>query len=166
MALRPDRLEPRISLRRITAADLPTLFLQQLDPESNSMAGTKPFTEEVYYARWERIFADPNVEPRAIIEGDPIDGVIVGTISCFQRDGQDLVGYWIDRPHWGRGIASRALALLLNEVTRRPLHATAVSANAASHRILQRCGFRQTGTHAEPATDRFLAGEVATFVLD
>ena len=47
----------------MTVADLPTLFRQQLDAESNIMAGTKPFTEDVYHARLERILADANLVP-------------------------------------------------------------------------------------------------------
>lgn len=162
---------PAISLRRMTAADLPALFRQQLDAESNVMAGTKPFTEEVYHARLERILADANVLPMVIVEGVgdvAATEVIVGTISCFQRDGQDMVGYWIDRKHWGRGIASRALELFIHEVVpraRRPLHAHVVSDNAPSMRVLTKCGFRPTGTFAGEETDRFTAREVTAFVL-
>jgi 4-hydroxyphenylpyruvate dioxygenase-like putative hemolysin len=32
--------------------------------------------------------------------------------------------------------------------------------------ILQRCGFRLTGRHHEEETDRYTAGEVATFILE
>ena len=35
----------------------------------------------------------------------------------------ELVGYWIGRRDWGRGIATRALALFLERVTTRPLYA-------------------------------------------
>src|SRR4051812_27485885 len=97
----PAHNPPEVFLRKTAAHDLPTLFCQQLDPQGNSMAGTKPLSEEAFRARWERIFADAKVEPRVIVEGD----VVVGAISCFQMDGLDMVGYWIDRPHWGHGIA-------------------------------------------------------------
>ncbi len=162
---------PVISLRRMTVADLPALYQQQLDAESNVMAGTKPFTEEVYFPRLERILADANVIPMVIVERDRVDGggedeAILGTISCFQREGQDMVGYWIDRAHWGRGIASQALALFIQEITRRPLHAHVASGNAPSMRVLTKCGFRQTGTFAGEETDRFTAREVTAFVLD
>jgi GNAT superfamily N-acetyltransferase len=56
-------------------------------------------------------------------------------------DDQDHVGYWIDRAYWGRGIASRVLHLLLQEVAKRPLVATAATSNRASLRVLQKCGF-------------------------
>jgi RimJ/RimL family protein N-acetyltransferase len=167
---------PAISLRMITADDLPTLFRQQLDPQSNAMAGTKPYAEVVYHERWKKILADAAVVPMAIVEAgakskdaegaEGVAAVIVGSISCFQRDGHDMVGYWIDRQHWGRGIASRALAMFLQQVPRRPMHAHVLSDNASSIRVLTKCGFRQTGTFAGEEDARFTAGEVTAFVLD
>jgi RimJ/RimL family protein N-acetyltransferase len=155
-------MRPNVSLRPTTPDDLPTLFEHQLDPESNFMAGTKPYTQEKFREVWDRAFAEAAVVPRVIVE----DGRVVGGISCFQKSGQNMIGYWIDRPHWGRGIASQALARFLQELKTRPLYAHAARWNAASIRVLEKCGFRLIGWHAEPATDRYVAGEVAMFVLD
>jgi RimJ/RimL family protein N-acetyltransferase len=80
-------------------------------------------------------------------------------------DGQDAVGYWIAREHWGRGIATRALGLLLEEVAIRPLHARAARTNAASIRVLERCGFRVTGYEHSPETERYPACEEAVLLL-
>ena len=46
----------------------------------------------------------------------------------------------------GRGIASRALELLLDLVPARPLYARAASDNAASLRVLEKAGFQVIGT--------------------
>jgi RimJ/RimL family protein N-acetyltransferase len=156
----------QVSLRPTTAHDLPTLFQIQQDPDSNQMAGTKPYTQAAYSAVWDRILSTPPIEARVIVEGDPATGAIVGSINCFQRDGMDHIGYWIDKPHWGRGIATRALSLMISEIPRRPIHATAARSNAASIHILQRCGFRLTGYHQGEETDRYIAREVATFILE
>jgi RimJ/RimL family protein N-acetyltransferase len=51
------------------------------------------------------------------------------------------VSYWLGRPFWGRGIASRALALFLELVQERPLFARAAKDNIASVRVLQKSGF-------------------------
>jgi RimJ/RimL family protein N-acetyltransferase len=91
--------------------------------------------------------------------------VIVGYISSFPMDGQDHVGYWIDRAYWGIGIASRALHLLLGEVTKRPLVAITASSNAASIRVLQKCGFVLEQVRLSPATDRYPECEEAVHVL-
>jgi RimJ/RimL family protein N-acetyltransferase len=90
---------------------------------------------------------------------------MVGYVSCFPMDGEDHVGYWIDRACWGRGIASRALRLLLGEVTKRPLVATAATGNGASVRVLQKCGFVVEEVRHSPATDRYPACEEAVLVL-
>ena len=153
-------------LRAIEPSDLPALFAMQSDPESSQMAGTKPRTREAYFAAWERNFVDPGVNAR-VIEVDGEHGPeAVGVVSRFQAEGHDCVGYWIARAHWGNGIASRAVALFLGEEPRRPLYATAASSNAASRHILLGCGFRLTGLHMGEETDRYVAKEVANYVLD
>ena len=116
-----DAAMTRVSLRPAAPADLDALFAQQCDPLSNAMAGTKPHSREAFDSVWERIFSDSDVVARVIEE----DAHVVGGISCFRRDGLDMIGYWIDRACWGRGIATRALTLLLAEVKSRPLHAVA-----------------------------------------
>lgn len=138
------------------------MFALQIDPESNQMAGTKPRTREAFFATWDRIFADPAINARVI----EMDREMVGSVSCFQADGTDCVGYWIARTHWGKGIASRALGLFLAEERRRPLHATADRNNARSLRVLEKCGFRLAGTRTGEETDRYLACELADFVLE
>jgi len=155
-----------LRLRPTTAADLPALYEIQTDPESNHMAGTKPRTRGVFFAVWERHFVDPSINAR-VIEIDVGRGFeLVGSIARFQADGHDAVGYWIARPHWGKGIASRALALFLAEDRRRPLRATTASTNAQSRRILERCGFRCVGLRMGEETERFVAREIADFVLE
>jgi RimJ/RimL family protein N-acetyltransferase len=78
---------------------------------------------------------------------------------------QDHVGYWIDRAYWGRGIASRALHLLLQEVAKRPLVATAATSNRASLRVLQKSGFVVERVRLSPASDRYPECEEAVLIL-
>ena len=111
---------------------------------------------------WEKIFADGEVVARAITDG----GRAVGLINCFRRDDADFIGYWIDKEHWGRGIATQAVALLVAEVRRRPLHARVVTHNVASLRALLSSGFVETERRQMEATDRFAAAEVVSLVLE
>jgi RimJ/RimL family protein N-acetyltransferase len=150
-----------VRLRPVEQGDLPRMYDMQLDPESNRMAVTIPRTEEAFDAHWAKVLADPGVTARVILVGE----TVVGTISCFPMDGEDHVGYWIDRADWGRGIASRALQLLLREVTKRPLVATVATSNAASLRVLQKCGFVVERVRHSPATDRYPECEEAVLVL-
>lgn len=130
------------------------------------MAGIKPRSREVFFSKWESNFNDPDLTPRVLEMQTPRGPEIVGTINIFQRDGHNFVGYLIDRNHWGKGLASFALAEILKHDLRRPLFANAASSNAASIRVLQKHGFRLLGTHHEGETERYTAGEVAEFVLD
>jgi RimJ/RimL family protein N-acetyltransferase len=154
--------EERVRLRPVQAGDLPRLFQLQLDPESNRMAVTNPRTAEAFDSHWAKALGDPGCVARAVVLGEEF----VGYVCCFPMDGQDHVGYWIDRAHWGRGIASRALRLLLLEVTRRPLVATAATSNVASLRVLRKCGFVVAQVRLSPASDRYPECEEAVLVLD
>ena len=150
-----------VRLRNVERGDLPRMYEMQLDPESNRMAGTIPRSVEAFEAHWAKVLRDPSVTAKAILLGE----VLVGTVSCFTHEGQAHVGYWISREHWGQGIASRALELLLHEVATRPLYASAATNNTASLRVLQKCGFVVEQVQLSPATDRFSERQVAHLVL-
>jgi RimJ/RimL family protein N-acetyltransferase len=151
----------RVRLRPIEPADLSRMFDLQLDPESNRMAVTIPRAREAFDALWATSLADPAATARAVLH----DGAFVGYVSRFPADGQDHVGYWIDRAFWGMGIASRALSLFLREVVDRPLFATVATSNGASLRVLQKCGFVVESVRLSPAADRYPECEEAVLVL-
>jgi RimJ/RimL family protein N-acetyltransferase len=157
----PAAVPPVIQLRRTLPADLPILFQFQLDLVSNQLAGTKPRDLQTFSARWEEIFRDPGITPRVIIADD----TLVGSIDAFKQEGTDSIGYWIARAHWGRGIATRAIALLLGEVTTRPLFARVAFQNVASLRALERNGFVISSRCQTPATQRNVARETITLTL-
>ena len=150
-----------VRLRDVERDDLPRMYEMHLDPDSNRMAVTTPRTREAFDSHWAKALDDPSITARVILVGEEM----VGIISCFPRDGQDHVGYWIDRAFWGMGIASRALHLLLREVTRRPLYATVATSNGASLRVLRKCGFVVERVQVSPASDRYPACEEAVLVL-
>ena len=91
---------------------------------------------------------------------------MAGSIASFAIDGDTEVTYWIDRSFWGQGIASRALALLLESVHVRPLFARAASDNAGSLKVLQRAGFAITGTEISFANGRNTEIEETILRLD
>jgi len=150
-----------IQLRNLAASDLSVLFRHETDPESSRMAGVIPREIEAFNAHWLKVLGDPAVVAKVIL----VDGEIAGDIGCFQLDGQDMVGYRIGREYWGRGVATRALELMLQLITRRPLHARVAVHNTASIRVLQKCGFEIVGHERSPATERFLECEEAILVL-
>lgn len=142
-----------IALRPIEDADLDALFEQWRDPEAVRMAAftpRDPNDRAAFDAHLARLRAAPDVTLRAVT----VDGRFAGTVSSFVLDGETEVTYWIDRALWGRGVASRALALLLREVPVRPIHARAASDNAASIRVLRKAGFEVVGTEVSYAPAR------------
>jgi RimJ/RimL family protein N-acetyltransferase len=158
-------LVTEVALRPLEDSDLDALFELMRDPESVRMAAftaADPDDREAFDAHRARIAASPDVTERAITA----EGVFVGTIACFVTDGETEVTYWIDRAHWGRGIAGRALRLLLALVPVRPLFARVVSDNAGSLRVLQRAGFVITGTEVSFANARNAEIEETVLRLD
>ncbi len=132
---------PDIEIRPVTPGDLDVHFEQQRDPVSFAMAAVAPREREAFDEHWARILADPSVGVRTIVA----DGAVAGHVTSFVIDGERQVGYWIGREFWGRGIASTALARLLEELPDRPLHATVAAHNPASRRVLEKAGFRVVG---------------------
>ena len=61
-------------------------------------------------------------------------------LTMMQFGGRGVM-YWIDKALWGKGIATKALAGLLEVVKVRPLYAGAAKDNVASIRVLEKCGF-------------------------
>jgi len=131
-----------VVLREVHDSDLPVFFRQMNDPEALHMAAftaKDPADRDAFEAHWKRIRASQDVIRTVLAEGD-----VVGSAAVYGDPGEREVTYWIDRAYWGRGVATAALRVLLAEVPERPLYARAAADNAASQRVLEKCGFRLT----------------------
>ena len=139
-----DNHNPHITLRAVRPADLPVFFDYQQDPIANEMAAftaKDPTDWEAFLAHWEKIQADKTISLKTILFQDQV----AGYLTCHSWFGDPEVSYWIGRNFWGQGIATQALNLFLAEVTTRPLFARAAKDNAASLRVLEKCGFEPYG---------------------
>src|ERR1017187_8393981 len=97
-----------IALRPVEKQDLDAIFEQRRDPESVRMAAftvDDPNDRGAFDGHMATLMASPEITLRAISH----DGRLAGTIASFSVEGTTEVTYWIDRLHWGQGIASRAL---------------------------------------------------------
>lgn len=139
-----------VQLRAVQTGDLPVLFTHQLDPEATRMAGFPSRSRDAFMAHWTKLLTEPQ---GAITRTIVFQGQVAGHMGCWEQGGERHVGYWIGRELWGRGIASAALALLLQEVSVRPLRANVVKHNLASIRVLQKCGFTISGEEKFAGTD-------------
>ncbi|WP_320776453.1 GNAT family N-acetyltransferase [Streptomyces sp. CRN 30] len=133
-----------ISLRETRDSDLPVFWEYLTDPRFQYMAAA---TRKYHYDRghfdqyWARVRADPSVLLRTVLS----DGAVAGYAAVNGPSCEREVSYVVGRPHWGRGVASRALAALIGLEDSRPLLATAAADNAGSLRVLEKSGFVVTG---------------------
>jgi RimJ/RimL family protein N-acetyltransferase len=126
-----------VTLRDVRDEDLPILFPFQVDPVATEMAAFPTREWEPFMAHWAKIRTDETVSAKVI----EFDGEIAGDVVSWLDSGHRNVGYWIGRKFWGRGIASRALAMFLAELKERPLYAHVAVHNRGSLRVLEKCGF-------------------------
>jgi RimJ/RimL family protein N-acetyltransferase len=132
-------------LREVIEEDLPVFFEHQRDPEAVEMAAFPAREREPFFEHWHRIMGDDELVAKTIVS----EGEVAGNISSWERDGKRLVGYWLGREFWGRGLATQALAELVEELTVRPLYAEVSTTNVGSIRVLEKCGFTVVGTSTE-----------------
>jgi len=153
-------------LREVRDTDLDVLFSHWTDPEANRVAAfapADPSDREAFDERWRRI-RESDDSTALVIE---VDGKVVGSISSWTNEGEREVTYWIGREHWGKGIATRALAEFLADVERtRPIQASTADDNVGSQRVLEKCGFRRVGVGRAFATSRGEELDEVFFRLD
>jgi RimJ/RimL family protein N-acetyltransferase len=124
-------------LRDVVESDLDAFFEHQREPEANEMALFPARDRDDFDAHWRRLLGDEALITRTIVDG----GRVAGNIGCWEQDGRRLLGYWIGKEFWGRGLATRALSEFVAEVPIRPLFAWVATTNVGSIRVLEKCGF-------------------------
>ena len=144
----------RILLRPWREEDAEVLYRHASDPEVGPQAGWSPHKsvdESRYIIRI--LFANDHTWAIVLKESnEPI-----GCIGYYTPDESNIdigpndaeVGYWVARPYWNKGIATEALQLLIDYCFRqqgfRTLWADYFPDNQASGRVMQKCGFKDTG---------------------
>jgi RimJ/RimL family protein N-acetyltransferase len=127
-----------VRLRNIEPSDLPIFYEQQLDADATRIAAFPARDRAAFDAHWAtNILGNSAAINRTIV----VDGQVAGNIGSWPQHGVRLVGYWIGKEHWGKGVATRALAAFLHLVTERPLYAHVAKHNVGSIRVLEKCGF-------------------------
>src|SRR5262245_20241926 len=129
-------------LRDVREEDLRIFFEHERDPEAHRMAAFPPRERDAFLLHWHtKLIGASTALQRTIV----VDGNVVGNVGSWEAGGIRLVGYWIGREYWGRGIATAALSEFLRDESTRPLCASVAVENRGSIRVLQKCGFRQVG---------------------
>ncbi len=156
---------PKVSLQEVKLADLAIFFEQGKDPEAIRMAAftaRDPSDLGAFYEHWEKILANPELMIRSVL----FKGQLVGHVESFPQFGRPSVGFWLGKEYWGQGLATAALAALLEIIDERPLYARAATDNAASIRVLQKNGFVISGEDKGFAFGRGQEVEEYIFTLE
>jgi len=134
-----------IRLRLTEEADLDLFYEHQAEPEWAAMAAFESRDRATFFAHQRRVQSDPNNINRTV----EIDGQVCGSVVSWLDEGRRFVGYGYGRDFWGRGIASEALLIYVEEVVpERPLYAYVAASNVSSQRVLEKAGFQQIHRHA------------------
>jgi len=133
-----------LTLRPTQKPDLEFFFRFQLNPEAIHMAAftpKDPADKEAYLEKFTRHLADPTIHMQTIW----IEDTIAGSIAKFEIEGNAEITYWIDRDHWGKGVATTALKAFLAQEKARPLFGRVAFDNPGSQKVLEKCGFTRIG---------------------
>ncbi len=75
-------------------------------------------------------------------------GDLIGVCGVEPRESAPEIGYWLGAPYWGCGYATEAVRAIIDyafgALGHEVLHAGARVSNAASRRVLEKCGFQWT----------------------
>ena len=146
----PTLVTDRLILRPPQEGDAEpiALFLNDLDVAGN--LARVPFPYHLSDARaWLRT-QRADFAPNAVNFAIELAGVgYVGHIGYQPMGGNAVIGYWLGKPHWGRGIMSEAAATVIDwyfGATDAPaIYSGVFYFNHASLAIQHRLGFTETG---------------------
>src|SRR5256885_17038561 len=128
---------PRVLLREVVDSELPIFFEHQRDPEAVRLAAFPSRDHDAFMTHWAKLRREPSNIIRTIV----CDGQVAGNIGSWIAEDKRLIGYWVGRELWGRGVATAALAAFVTEVKERPLPAFVAKHNVGSIRRLAKCEF-------------------------
>ena len=144
----------RIQLRPWRDDDAEALYKYASDPEVGPRAGWPPH----------KSVGESLEIIRTLLSSDHIwaielkeTGEAIGCIGYYAHGESNIdigendaeAGYWVARPYWNRGICTEALQMLVDYCFREKrfstLWADYFPENPASGKVMEKCGFRDTG---------------------
>jgi 8-oxo-dGTP diphosphatase len=147
----PRLATERLRLRPVSDADVAVIAELADDPEVAGRTGSIPYPlSEDEAQAWFRSHLGEEGETLFAIERTE-DGAFLGVIGLGVAPGarRGSVGFWLARPHWGRGYMTEAVAAVLAHAFAAmgldAVEAEVFNDNAASLRVLEKAGFRWVG---------------------
>ena len=149
----------KFALRHYTRADLPALVAYYGHPEvlRNVSGRSRPYRRaeaERYLREKQRQYrrGRPATRPDEIESmGYAIEvaGALVGGVGFTLHGHRAVIGYWLGRPFWGRGLMTEVVRALTTHLARnhgvRRVEAKVFLFNPASARVLEKAGFALEG---------------------
>ncbi len=144
----------RISLRRWRESDASELYLLAKDPEMDPRAGWPPHQSEKESLDAIRKYFTNEITWAVILKET---GAIIGCAGYHLpkkanlplKENEAEVGYWIARPYWNQGLCTEALSMVIGHCrklgTITILFGEHFTDNPASGRVMEKCGFTDTG---------------------
>ena len=133
----------RLVLRRFTMVDVAPMHRMLSNPDATRYWSTPPHETLEQTVEWVRseVEAPPELIDDFVVT---LDGEVIGKLGSWRLP---EVGFLFDPAVWGQGFASEAMAAFIDR--RRALGSAELTAdvdpgNAASLRLLTRCGFVET----------------------
>ena len=161
----------RMLLRPPRRSDAGALGHYCNDPRLARMTSTipHPYPPGAADAYLENVASGRLDEEVWVMDASPADwSEVVGLIVFRPKSAE--IGYWVGVPFWGTGFASEAVEGLVDHLFRsrdlRRITAEVQEENEASLRVLEKAGFRRTGTKPLHSVARGTAVPGVTLALD
>lgn len=154
----PTLLGDRLLLRAVRESDIDALFEHCSNLRMTEYTIFETHTNRETSAAFVQTYALPNYEkqiadPFAIaLKDDPdrLIGCCGGRWTETKCNRSLEVGYWIAEAHWGQGLATEAVKLLVpfvfDQYHPERVQAHVMGPNQASGRVLEKAGFQYEGT--------------------
>jgi 8-oxo-dGTP diphosphatase len=152
----------RLRLRPMEPKDIDGFVRDLSDWEVQQWLTQPPFPYqrkdgEAYMAIVQGNHATPH--PTLFVIADKAKDAALGTAGVdIDAEGTGVLGYWLGRSHWGRGLMKEAVGALVRHARGHPalrcLIATADPENARSHSVLTGCGLSAGGLVDRPQPTR------------
>ncbi len=151
---RPSLTTARLLLRPFTLADAPEVrrLAGERDIASTTLNIPHPYPEGVaegWIATHQEKYEQGELVNFALVRR--LDNVLLGSMGLVinQEHNRAELGYWIGKPYWSQGYATEAGAAVIRYgfevVSLNRIHATYVTRNPASGRVMQKIGMRYEG---------------------
>lgn len=144
----------RLLLRKWEVSDALTLYKLASDPDVGPRAGWPPHKSvDESEMIIKNMFNNATTWAMVLKDTNDVIGAIGYGPSCncnlMARENEPVVGYWLGKDYWNRGLCTEALKALIDNIKQTTTISSLISGhfidNPASGKVMEKCGFVATG---------------------